>query len=135
MNYEFELKNIVQIYIHAPDTAKTNTEIPFDPTYTNLDSLEITSYYWDFGDGQYSFEQKPNHIYTKEGTYYLKLGIEGKLDGRKIKDCSTKLIVISDKVDKPIYAFNPPIKVEPQLITKNDYWIAWQKMKKSCTLL
>lgn len=115
INYEFELKNIVQIYIHAPDTAKTNTEIPFDPTYTNLDSLQINSYYWDFGDGQYSFAEKPNHIYTKEGTYYIKLGLEGKIGGRKIKDCSTKRIIISDKVDKPIYVFNPPIKVEPPI--------------------
>jgi outer membrane protein OmpA-like peptidoglycan-associated protein len=115
INYEFELKNIVQIYVHAPDTAKTNTEIPFDPTYTNLDSLEILSYYWDFGDGQYSFNEKPNHVYTKEGTYYIKLGIEAKKTGRKIRDCATKQIVISDKVDKPIYSFNPPIKVEPPI--------------------
>lgn len=115
INYEFELKNIVQIYIHAPDTAKTNTSVPFDPSYTNLDSLQISSYYWDFGDGQYSFEEKPNHVYAKEGTYYLKLGIEGKKAGKKIKDCATKRIVISDKADKPIYAFNPPIQVEPPI--------------------
>ncbi len=112
VNYEFELKNIVQIYIHSPDTAKTNTEIPFDPTYTNLDSLQISSYYWDFGDGQFSFDEKPNHVYSKEGTYYIKLGLEGKIGMKKIKDCSTKRIVISDKVDKPIYSFNPPRKVE-----------------------
>jgi outer membrane protein OmpA-like peptidoglycan-associated protein len=115
VNYEFELKNLVQIYIHAPDTAKTNTEVPFDPAYTNLDSLQISSYFWDFGDGQYSFEEKPKHVYTKEGTYYLKLGLEGKKAGKKIKDCATKRIIISDKADKPVYNFNPPIKVEPPI--------------------
>ncbi len=115
INYEFELKNIVQIYVHAPDTAKTNTAVPFDPSYTNLDSLEIKSYYWDFGDGQFSFAEKPEHVYVKEGTYFIKLGIEGKKAGRKFKDCATKKITISDKADKPIYAFNPPIKVEPPI--------------------
>lgn len=115
INYEFELKNIVQIYVHAPDTAKTNTPIPFDPSYTNLDSLEITSYYWDFGDGQFSFAEKPEHVYAKEGEYMVKLGIEGKRAGKKLKDCATKRIVISDKVDKPIYAFNPPVNVQPPI--------------------
>lgn len=115
INYEFELKNIVQIYVHAPDTARPNTEIPFDPSYTNVDSLVVSSYYWDFGDGQFSFEEKPNHVYAKEGEYMIKLGLEGKKDGKKFKDCATKRIVISNKVDKPIYSFKPPIIVQPPI--------------------
>lgn len=115
VNYEFEIKNIVQIYIHAPDTAKRGTEIVFDPSYTNIDSLEIKKYYWDFGDGAYSFEEKPKHVYVKEGTYTVKLGLDGMRNKKKFKECTTKKIVISDKVDKPIYAFTPPIKTEPKV--------------------
>lgn len=115
VNYEFEIKNIVQIYIYAPDTAKTGTEILFDPSYTNIDSLEIKKYYWDFGDGAYSFEEKPMHVYAKEGTYTVKLGLDGTRNNKKFKECTTKKIVISDKVDKPIFAFTPPIKHNPPI--------------------
>jgi len=31
--------------------------------------MEIFSYYWQFGDGQVSFEQNPSHIYLMPGTY------------------------------------------------------------------
>lgn len=115
ISYEFEIKNIIQIYIHAPDTAKTGTDILFDPSYTNIDSLEIKKYYWDFGDGSYSFDEKPVHTYSKEGTFLVKLGLEGTRNKKKYKDCATKKIVISNNVDKPIFAFNPPIKNDPPI--------------------
>jgi len=115
INYEFELKNIIQIYIHAPDSARPGTEILFDPSYTNIDSLKIDKYFWDFGDGSYSFEEKPNHVYAAEGTYNIKLGLEGIKNGIRYKDCATKKIVITNKVEKPIFDFVPPIKNNPPI--------------------
>ncbi|MBL7917715.1 MAG: PKD domain-containing protein [Bacteroidia bacterium] len=115
ISYDFELKNIKQLYIHAPDTAQTNTNILFDPNYTNIDSLVIEKYFWDFGDGEFSFNQQPTHRYTKEGTFMVLMGIEGMKNGIKYKSCATKKIVISNKVDKPIFAFQPPIKIEPPI--------------------
>lgn len=113
INYEFEIKNIVQIYIHAPDSARPNTDILFDPSYTNIDSLTIKKYYWDFGDGTFSNEEKPNHVYAAEGTYTVMLGLEGTRNGKKYKDCATKKIVISNKVEKPVFNFIPPINNPP----------------------
>jgi outer membrane protein OmpA-like peptidoglycan-associated protein len=115
VSYEFEIKNIIQIYIHAPDTAKTGTDILFDPSYTNIDSLEVKKYYWDFGDGAYSFEEKPAHAYLKEGEYLVKLGLDGTRNNKKYKECATKKIVISDKVETPIFSFVPPIKNDPPI--------------------
>ncbi|MHC1707938.1 MAG: PKD domain-containing protein [Bacteroidales bacterium] len=35
----------------------------------------VTSWYWDFGDGQYSSLQNPVHIYQSSGTHYATLDI------------------------------------------------------------
>jgi hypothetical protein len=38
---------------------------------------QITSWKWDFGDGQFSTEQHPTHIYEKPGSYVVILDITG----------------------------------------------------------
>ena len=38
---------------------------------------KITSWKWDFGDGQTSTEQHPVHTYAKNGQYVVVLNIEG----------------------------------------------------------
>jgi len=42
------------------------TDLTTDPT-------PIGSYYWDFGDGNNSFQQNPNYIYQNPGTYTITL--------------------------------------------------------------
>lgn len=115
ISYDFELKNIIQLYIHTPDTAPANSNILYDPSYTNLDSLIIDKYFWDFGDGEYSFNQQPTHRYSKEGTYNITLGVDGNKNGVKYKLCATKKIVISNKVEQPVFAFQPPVKIVPPI--------------------
>jgi outer membrane protein OmpA-like peptidoglycan-associated protein len=113
VNYEFEIINIRQLYIHAPDTASKNLLVQFDPRYTNLDGLKIDSYFWEFGDGNFSKLELPEHQYSSAGTYTVKLGIEGSLNGMYYKDCVTKPIVVSEKTDKHIYSITPPVKMIP----------------------
>lgn len=110
VTYEFELKNVKQLYIHAPDTVKTGLEITMHPYYTNLDSVEINKYYWDFGDGQYSIKENPKHAYSKEGTYVITLGVIGKKDNAPIKLCTTKKIKVTNQTDSTVYSFTPPRK-------------------------
>lgn len=42
------------------------TDLTTDPT-------PISGYYWDFGDGNNSFQQSPNYIYQNPGTYTITL--------------------------------------------------------------
>ncbi len=108
VSYEFELKNIKQLYIHAPDTVKTGLEVMMHPYYTNLDSVIIDVYYWDFGDGQFSFKDNPKHAYSKEGVYEITLGVTGKKNGFPYKDCVSKKIKVSTSIDSTVYSFTPP---------------------------
>lgn len=41
------------------------------------------TYYWEMGDGNYSFEKSPQHTYKKEGTYEVKLWSTNNYDNGK----------------------------------------------------
>lgn len=110
VTYEFEIKNERQLYIHAPDTVKTGLEVLIHPYYTNLDSVQIDKYYWDFGDNNYSFQDAPKHAYQKEGTYVITLGVTGKRNNLPFKDCATKKIKVTNLTDSTVYSFTPPKK-------------------------
>ena len=42
--------------------------------FTDL-SFDATSWLWDFGDGSYSTEQHPEHVFTQSGTYTVTLTV------------------------------------------------------------
>ncbi|MFA9194463.1 PKD domain-containing protein [Flavobacterium sp. FBOR7N2.3] len=45
----------------------------FDPIlFTNLATGDFTNISWDFGDGSFSDEENPSHIYARVGTYTVK---------------------------------------------------------------
>jgi len=48
----------------------TLNNIPNTYIFTDYSEGEIDSWYWDFGDGAFSFEQNPVHVYSDGGTYY-----------------------------------------------------------------
>src|SRR5699024_2134646 len=41
------------------------------------------TYYWEFGDGDYSFEEKPKHTYTQKGDYQVRLWSTNNYDNGK----------------------------------------------------
>ena len=67
------------IYIYG-DTTSSNADfnialdtlnnIPNTYIFTDLSEGDITSWYWEFGDGNFSMEQNPIHVYSNGGTYY-----------------------------------------------------------------
>ncbi len=44
-------------------------------TDLSFDVVPITNYYWDFGDGNNSFQSNPNYIYQAPGTYIVTLTV------------------------------------------------------------
>lgn len=130
VSYEFELKSEKQLYIHAPDTVKTGFEVLIHPYYTNIDSVEISKYYWDFGDGQYSFKDNPKHVYQKEGNYTIMLGVTGTRSGLPYKNCVTKKIKVTNLTDSTVYSFNPPRKTKPKEESKKQLLDSLEKYDK-----
>ncbi len=55
----------------------TSGVIPFNVTFTNNSSGQISSYAWDFGDGGTSIAANPTHNYTVAGTYSVRLIVTG----------------------------------------------------------
>jgi len=53
---------------------------------------EIRSYYWDFDDGNISYERHPVHIFKREGTYNVKLVVT---DDNGDEGTDTMVIVVS----------------------------------------
>ena len=61
----------------------------------------ITSWNWDFGDGNYSNKKNPTHVYTTPGTYEVSLTVSGS-DGN---DTETKQHYVYNLLD-PVYCDN-----------------------------
>jgi len=54
------------------------------------------SYYWEFGDGNYSTEKDPKHSYKKTGTYEAKLWATNNYDTGKPPATRPKKVVINE---------------------------------------
>lgn len=64
-----------QVSIQASSTSgSAPLAVSFTPTVT-LSSGSVSSYNWNFGDGQVSTAQQPTHVYQKSGNYNPKLAI------------------------------------------------------------
>ena len=85
---------IEQPVITAPDKVKPGEEIQFNSDNSNL-PYKINNFYWDFGDGFRSVGAETVHTFYDEGTYEIKLSVEGNLkkEGNR-KACVTKNIVV-----------------------------------------
>lgn len=57
-------------------TAKSNYYLTEPVTFVN-NSVNVNNYLWDFGDGQTSTDQSPQHNYTAAGNYQTKLTTNG----------------------------------------------------------
>lgn len=49
--------------------------VNFEIQFINKSFGEISSYYWNFGDGSESFEENPKHTYSAEGEYEIVLTV------------------------------------------------------------
>jgi len=61
-------------YTHTNTSGIVPFTISMDANATDLDGT-IVSYYWDFGDGNYSTEEAPTHEYMRYGAFTVKLNV------------------------------------------------------------
>ncbi len=56
------------------------------------------TYYWEFGDGSYSFEEKPQHTYKTPGEYSARLSVTNNYDDGKPPTTRPKRLTIADNI-------------------------------------
>jgi gliding motility-associated-like protein len=89
---------------------------------------EEISYNWNFGDGNTSTAAAPQHAYSNEGLYNIKLTVTDK---NGCTDSLTKLNYI--KVSNPVSDFSltdtsfncPPVNVSPKNLSQNFTTLTW----------
>jgi PKD repeat protein len=73
--------NYVSVTLPAPVAAfhasSTMGAAPLTVAFSDTSSGTVTSWRWDFGDGQSSTEQHPSHTYTAPGIYPVSLTVSG----------------------------------------------------------
>ena len=86
---------------NAPET--TGCELPFTVTFSN-ESVNGIDYLWDFGDATTSTEVSPTHTYTTEGTFDVKLTVDGVACGTDGTDeaLETGYITVDVSLDCPV---------------------------------
>jgi len=88
-----EIKN-KSLYIEpSVRTACAGTEVNF----TAKNSSKNGSYLWNFGDGSFSNQENPVHIYKKSGTFDVSLSVTNPNDGQISTIAMRDLITINPK--------------------------------------
>lgn len=57
------------------------------------------SYLWELGDGHYSKEAEPKHVYKKKGTYTVRLAVTNNYDNGKPPATRPKKVAVNDITD------------------------------------
>lgn len=89
------------------DYKKNENAVQFSPKTPPLNQIAgapkaFYSHYWEFGDGQYSKAEKPQHSYKKAGEYEVKLWTTNNYDTGKPPVARPKKI----KIEKDATAYN-----------------------------
>jgi PKD repeat protein len=82
----------------------TSGDAPLTVQFTDESEGEITGWLWNFGDGNTSIEQNPQHIYNYAGHYEVSLEITDDAD--TLEHAVENYIVVSAEVDE-ILDVNP----------------------------
>ncbi len=78
------------------------------------------TYYWEFGDGDFSFKETPTHMYTKEGIYKAKLWATNNYDNGKPPESRPISITIDEASDKASLEEPSPFTEDEDLILKRN---------------
>jgi PKD repeat protein len=112
---DYELKTDY-ITVYSPVTAQFTANVtggtaPLAVQFTDLSGGRPTSWHWDFGDGNTSTAQNPQHTYTTAGTHTVTLTASHPYDS----DTETKTAYITVAVLQPF----PGLTLIPRDLTGN----------------
>ncbi len=77
-------------------------KVSFSPETPQLNQIAgapkaFYTYYWEFGDGNYSFEEKPKHTYKNKGVYKTQLSVTNNYDDGKPPTTRPKEVSINEE--------------------------------------
>jgi len=137
-NYEFELLDFKQAYITSVDEALAQTEVSFAASETNLPSMNLEKYFWDFGDGILAEGIKQNHSYNKKGDYKVILGVVSEKDslGYRQKNCVEKnLNIIKNPTALMLMKSENNSECTKNKVSVDGNYIVLQQLEDSITLI
>src|SRR5690554_1186812 len=79
------------------------------------------TYYWEFGDGNFSFKEKPKHNYKKKGEYTVRLWSTNNYDNGKPPTSRPETIKIEANLDKA--SSNISSENEPDIFQEDEHLI------------
>jgi len=103
-------------YTYAPSGPVTHQTIQFTDTSSDEDG-SISSWSWDFGDGNTSSIQNPIHQYSQNGTYATSLEI---IDNHGVTNTTVKLITVLNNPPTANFTYNPINPTTSDLIQFTD---------------
>lgn len=72
-------------------------------------SLMATSWYWDFGDGEYSTQQNPEHVYAQPGLFNVIQFVSNELySWDTASTYAYSVLAINEKTDIEVYIYPNP---------------------------
>lgn len=91
-SFELTIEDPDQLEIIVPEILKTGMKLEFKVSNDNLS--DSSTYYWDFGDGQYAIGEKVIHNYYQSGTFEVLVGRIYFVNGEELRLCTSKTIRI-----------------------------------------
>ncbi len=78
------------------------------------------TYYWEFGDGNYSFKSNPIHFYKKPGTYTANLWATNNYDNGKPPASRPISVTVSEVSDEASIASSSPFTEDEDVLLKRN---------------
>ncbi|MBG0858981.1 MAG: OmpA family protein [Bacteroidales bacterium] len=112
LTYDLEIVDIDQPFIQSVDYAIIGENIEFNGLKSYCPGYDITSFYWDFGDGIQAYGERADHQYSESGKYHVRLGLtlKSQITGDIIRRAVTKqVIVFRTEQEKSAYLATKPV--------------------------
>ncbi|MCP1662933.1 MAG: PKD domain-containing protein [Methanocalculus sp. MSAO_Arc1] len=105
---------VYQRPVAAFSVDETSGEPPFTVSFTDESRGGITTWEWDFGDGEQSSEQNPVHTYERPGVYPVRLKVHNPYDSDTLVRDNLVIVATRPVVDftADVVRGSPPLTVQ-----------------------